>query len=100
MNESSPKNSPPFELQPEAILESYRNWMMRAEEIHRVMVGAMQNTQDSGWDFAVKMAQCHEPERAMKLCNDWLNERRSAFFEDGRRLYELMFKMWAIDITP
>jgi hypothetical protein len=87
-------------MQPEAILESYRNWMTRAEEIHRAMIGAMQQTQDSGWDFAIRMAQCREPERAVALCNEWLNERRNAFFEDGRRIYELMFKMWQIDVTP
>lgn len=101
MSDNSNDGKAPFaELQPEAIMESYRNWATQVGEIQHALMGSAEQTRNRSLDFAMRIAQCKEPTQAMQLCTDWLNGQRDAFFDDGRRLYEMMFGLWGINLAP
>jgi hypothetical protein len=87
------------QMKPEAILESYGKWIRQVEEIHRALVGSAQQTQGAGWELAKQLSVCTDPGEMLRLCSEWMNTRREAFFDDGKRLSELMLRLWEVEVA-
>lgn len=83
-------------LQPQAILESCSKMSAQMEDLSRTMMGSMQRTMDSAWDLSAQVAR--NPGDATRLCREWMDERRDAFFVEGKQISRMWLKLY--DMRP
>jgi hypothetical protein len=85
-------------MQSEAIVESCSKLMKQLEEFNKALVGSMQEASESNWDLAARLARCHDPVEASRVCEDWMGSQRTMMVNEGRRFADLMFKFYDPEI--
>lgn len=83
-------------LQPQAIAECCSKVSAQMEDLSRTMMGSMQRTVDSAWDLSAQVAR--NPGDATRLCREWMDERRDAFFVEGKQISDMWFRL--CDMRP
>lgn len=83
-------------LQPQVVVECCSKVSAQMEDLGRTIMASMQRSVDSAWDLSAQVAR--NPGDAARLYRDWIDERRDAFFAEGKQISAIWFKL--CDIRP
>lgn len=85
-------------LHPQAVAECCSKMSAQAEDLSRALIGSIQRTVDSAWDLSAQLAR--NPGDATRLYREWIDERRDAFFAEGKQLSNIWFKLCDMRSSP
>lgn len=85
-------------LQPQAMMDCCQKMSAQMEDLGRTMISSAQRNVESTWEMTAQLARSSSPSDAMRLYRDWLDERRDAFFADGKQISQMMLKLY--DMRP